>query len=425
MKKWAQQIEAQRRKYRDRSGRASDSSRRGPYGSGGPVGTSVTEFEFMRGMAPMENPYARMMEEDEEDEDDVDTLVASQQGGYPYKSDFEQSRNGSSTSLRSRSTTGESGIQALPGGRTIPPRMAPGSMQPTLALRTRELQQQGGNSPYEIAGQESYFSPIEGSPSATPSSRTSAGSGMYPFPRPMPNGYYEEGHGHGTRFTAPAMARQREPSIPNGYTPPPGQPGAPAGRGPQRPGIGMHSAQQMPNQPRNRSASSPDIHNNPRPAPGNMRGPPPNGPPAGAVPQPPVPDMPTGYQQNLSYMAPRSNTGSPNLQNGFQVPQRGMSPQMQRERGYPSQQPQMQQLGRSPYPPTMNARTMTPLGERNETFSPPPPASLQHAPASITIETPTQLKVKVHCPLASQTLTLVVPPNISYQSLKDRIDAKL
>lgn len=38
---------------------------------------------------------------------------------------------------------------------------------------------------------------------------------------------------------------------------------------------------------------------------------------------------------------------------------------------------------------------------------------------------PTQLKVKVHCPSASQVLTLVVPLNISYQSLKDRIDAKL
>jgi len=38
---------------------------------------------------------------------------------------------------------------------------------------------------------------------------------------------------------------------------------------------------------------------------------------------------------------------------------------------------------------------------------------------------PTQLKVKVHCPSASQTLTLVVPLNISCQSLKDRIDAKL
>lgn len=38
---------------------------------------------------------------------------------------------------------------------------------------------------------------------------------------------------------------------------------------------------------------------------------------------------------------------------------------------------------------------------------------------------PTQLKVKVHAPTAGQVLTLVVPLNITYQSLKDRIDAKL
>jgi cell division control protein 24 len=38
---------------------------------------------------------------------------------------------------------------------------------------------------------------------------------------------------------------------------------------------------------------------------------------------------------------------------------------------------------------------------------------------------PTQLKVKVHCPSAGSTMVLVVSTNISYQSLKDRIDAKL
>lgn len=38
---------------------------------------------------------------------------------------------------------------------------------------------------------------------------------------------------------------------------------------------------------------------------------------------------------------------------------------------------------------------------------------------------PTQLKVKVHATAAGQVLTLVVPTNIAYQSLKDRIDAKL
>src|ERR1700761_450523 len=73
MKQGAQQIESQRRKYRDRDGRNSDGSqRRIGYGSGTVGGTSVTEFEYMRGMPAMENPYAGMMEE--EDEDDVDKL---------------------------------------------------------------------------------------------------------------------------------------------------------------------------------------------------------------------------------------------------------------------------------------------------------------------------------------------------------------
>ena len=38
---------------------------------------------------------------------------------------------------------------------------------------------------------------------------------------------------------------------------------------------------------------------------------------------------------------------------------------------------------------------------------------------------PTQLKVRVHYNSTGQALSLVVPTNISYQSLKDRIDAKL
>jgi len=38
---------------------------------------------------------------------------------------------------------------------------------------------------------------------------------------------------------------------------------------------------------------------------------------------------------------------------------------------------------------------------------------------------PSQLKVKVHATSANQTLTLVVSSNITYASLRDRIDAKL
>lgn len=77
------------------------------------------------------------------------------------------------------------------------------------------------------------------------------------------------------------------------------------------------------------------------------------------------------------------------------------------------------------YPPSSRAVTPVP-GRGAAPFSPPPPsqAPATAAPAS-GLEPPTQLKVKVHCPSASQTLTLVVPLNITYQSLKDRIEAKL
>ena len=114
---------------------------------------------------------------------------------------------------------------------------------------------------------------------------------------------------------------------------------------------------------------------------------------------------------------------------------------MQRERGYPQSQQQRMPPDPSPtsysrgvsgpYPPS---RGMTPLQEHSDTFIPPAshpqlhhqttaPANLQnHIPV---LDAPTQLKVRVHCDAASQVLTLVVPLNISCQSLKDRIDAKL
>lgn len=443
----------------------------------------MTEFEFMRNQTGLENPYAEFGE-DEEDGDDVDTLVASSQGTgagayypthpHPYQKggDFgASSRNGSSTSLRSRSTTGEStGMAPLSAasGRAPAPRFPQGSMsmvqgqQPNLSLRTREATASPANGFPPNDG--SYFSPLENSPSQSVSSRSSAQSvGMYPFPRQnmgvqlpqnvVANGYYEEGHGHGgTRFTAPAIARQREPSsgstngpagpVVNGGTYPPT-----SGRGtPVGPRPGMHSAVQMPGQPRNRSASSPDIHNNPtgrgQPVQQQQR-----------VPE--MPTMPAPYnQQNVNvnvpqHMIPRSQSNSPQL--GMQMPGgpvRQQSPQMQRgygrqgqdpsptsyvANGYAGGPPQMQMRAQGQYGPSgPGSRTTTPV-PRSDAFSPAPlplPASLHQqtsAPANMSTgdAAPTQLKVKVHCPSASQTLTLVVPMNISYQSLKDRIDAKL
>jgi cell division control protein 24 len=50
---------------------------------------------------------------------------------------------------------------------------------------------------------------------------------------------------------------------------------------------------------------------------------------------------------------------------------------------------------------------------------------MQSQATSETSAPPAQLKVKVVCPAAHQTLTLVVSSTITYQTLKDRIDAKL
>ena len=415
LRKWVFEIETQRRRYREsRSGaRNSEGSRS--------LGTSHTEFNYLQNQPPLENPYKRDVEDDGDDED-LDDLVSSGHWpvpGHPIKGDFTQSRNGSSTSLRSRSTTGESMAQpppSLPPTRALPPRPPQGGQ--ALTLRTRELQM-ASQSPNTSAPSESYFSPVTND-SPMSALRTSTSSAMYPFPRQnvSQNGYYEDGQGN-TRFTAPAMGRpqvNREGSVlSNGYAPP--------GRGPMpRPsptnGPGMHNAPQMPPPPRHRSASSPDIHNGPRVP---MRN-------AG---QPPVPDVPAPYQHAV-HAVNRSQSNSPNLTNG--MPTRN-SPQMQRL--YPWHDHSSMDQVQTAAPPqpdargSQHSRTTTPVSTRNQiwpvppTANPPSNTSPQAVPSETPSGPPSQLKVKVHCPSASQTLTLVVSNNITYQTLKDRIDAKL
>jgi len=492
MKTWAKQIGAQREFYRDdRSVRNSDGSRHG--------GTSATEFTYMQNQPAMENPYARQEDEMEED-DEVETLVGSGQpswvGGYPASAmqrDFSQSRNGSSTSLRSRSTTGDSGggsgmptptpLSAVSASRAPPPRFPQGSMQQQgLTLRTQLSNGQHVLSPSARAEQESYFSPATGdSPQSSSRTSTSSTAGMYPFPRQaMPpqqsqNGYHDEGYtgfsepghppAHGrSRFTAPAMGRQKEPSTNGSST----ANGGYAVQQPGRQGVvprpsfpagsGLHSAQQMPSQPRHRSASSPDIHNGP-PGSAQQRA----GVPGTALrSQPPVPDVPAGYHQQQQFGGngvPRSQSGSPansQMGNGYGPTRQSPQSHLSRERSYqvgsgrhPSQ-PQQDPSPTSAYasydggrPADLRAmsqrhpsssRSVTPVyPHRGAGTSSPHPSqgstanpSDTNAPAGgSSAAAPTQLKVKVHCPSASQTLTLVVPLTISYQSLKDRIDAKL
>src|ERR1700712_4748671 len=89
MRKWAEQVNTQRQLWKDNA-RASAKP-----------GVSATEFLYMQGQGHIENPY---QQQEEEDDDDLDGSTLNN-----YPSDYPIGRNESNTSLRSRSTTGESG----------------------------------------------------------------------------------------------------------------------------------------------------------------------------------------------------------------------------------------------------------------------------------------------------------------------------
>ena len=353
----------------------------------------------MRDQVQLENPY-REDDDDGDENDDLDTAVP----GYLGLQD------NYTVGQRSRSATGESGpLMGDLDSRVPPPRFPMGyTSQPSLTLRTQQLQGAAGT-----PQADSYFSPAAESPI---SSRTSSSSaGMFPFPRQQPplNGWH--GEDHNARFTAPAMARQmsRDGSMGPGVYP--------GGRSNamQRPSLPPNAGSQhnvVLSQNRLRSASSPDIHN--PPGPGRR----PNGQ------HPPVPELPP-FPTHYAYtpgIVNRSQNNSPNS-----LPQRAatQSPNYQRERlvqqrnglehngvEYPGG-PARHDPRHVPMP-----RTTTPGSSFDRTMSPPLP-SQTHRPEDIPI--PSQLKVKVHCPSAGSTMTLVVSTNISFQSLKDRIDAKL
>ncbi|KIW02425.1 uncharacterized protein PV09_06241 [Verruconis gallopava] len=410
MRKWASIVDTQRLMWAE-----SQMTPRSSTLSRSTTQVSDREFNWIREQN-LENPYAE--QDDDDDDADATTLVNSVYGSGSVA-------GGSSSSLgtRSRTNTLDSAM-----GR-VPPRQFPmGNQTPALQVRTNPamLQNMTTHSPGPDV-MESYFSPTSESPVSTRSSgQLSMHSGMYPFPRQpvpaMPNGYEDSNN----RFTAPAMPRQasRDGSL-NGYQ----------ARGAQRPSLppSMNSAQNA----RMRSASSPDIQN---PI-GVRRLPDPS--------QPGVPDMPAfpahyAYQPGIG----RQNSGSPasmaSMHQGLPMRPNTQSPsvQQQRERmatsqrsggsqDYPyvanAQQPVpphltrgMSQVDRIGTPGSIDARMMERQQQRTHT----PPMPVQGLPATPHPQ-PTQLKVKVAYAAGSFTTTLVVPITISYQTLKDRIDAKL
>lgn len=389
MKKWAMQVDAQRRAFRDQARSSASTSQSRP---------SDTQFTYMHDQQ-LENPYAE--NDDDDDDEDIDTVVP----GYPPTS--------SSASIRSRSTTGESANEA---DRVPPPRFPMGYPQAPLTLRTQQLANSGN--------QDSYFSPVDTPMSTYSNARTSSSSaGTFPFPRQTPpSGYHEENN----RYTAPARGHMtREVSMGPGPHP--------SSRGVQRPSLPPTSNSTSIAAGRLRAASSPDIHNSLRP--GRQ---PQNGQPS-SVPE--MPPFPTHYAYNAAIvnrsqssspnnLPPRAATGSPAIQRDRLVQQRTAAELAGAHSDYYGG-PARRDPGAVPSARTMTPHssfersqgTLTPASMDSRTMSPP------LSQASTVVEghsgIPTQLKVKVHCNMAGSMMTLVVSTNISFQSLKDRIDAKL
>ena len=357
-----------------------------------PNTTSDSQFTFLKG-ASMQNPYAEM-----EGDDDDETLAGD--GGY---SEFSVSRNASSTSLRSRSTTGGSGGPVMPINSQRPSRFPmpdPGSLPP---INTRLPP--GAPSPMEREG-ASYFSPVE-SASYTPisASTRSSSQSTYSYGRyGTPSNGWSQPEEVNNRNTAPAMSR----SVKDG-----GNPYLQNARG-QRPSLppSVQSAQQVGiGINRMRSASSPDIHNNPA-----VRRYP-NGqvvPDGGNVPNvPPIPPNVAGRVAPIN----RSQSNSP--ANGLPVRTMTQSPGAPPTYGLPPRPNIMTaKTFDQSYVSQMDARAMTPNG-----FTTPMPPVSASSDGGQEQFMPSQLKAKVL--FDNNYITLVIASNIQFRSLTDRIDAKL
>ncbi|CAK7204338.1 Guanine nucleotide exchange factor for Cdc42p [Sporothrix eucalyptigena] len=414
MKKWAAGLDMQRKLNAPRPDQSPEQT--------------APSFAWMQtqagGVAAIENPYA----EDPDDDEDYGLVMGQQQ---------QQQQPFNGQPLRTRSVTTES-AQSLAGMMRQPPPKFPLPPVPgSLSLQTQQLPPQQASSP-SLRGGESYFSPVAESPV---SSRTSTTSGFFPpgagytFPKvgtPQPNW-----DGETNRYTAPAMPRAPSrdgPSPSNAYGMVNG------GRNPRGPSMPVMSQnpQTLSQQQRSRSYSTPDIQNQPnRRTPGGSQG---NIPAVPGIP----PHLHPTHERHDSTI-PRSNTGSP--RNDLPIRTSTQSPSVQVSR---LQQQQQQQLGVS-YGATMAQFPTQPIYPRQTTPGPtsaaPPQAGLGlmqpinndmgavspplgtgtsglSGMSSSDLPIPTQLKVKVNYD-TSNYMTLVVAFNITYQSLVDRIDAKL
>ena len=397
MKKWAQGLDVQRKEN-------------GPRMSAASPDAIAPDFAWTQAQAGgLENPY---LQQDEEDDDEHPAGNTTSQ--------FPMPRMGSSFNLRQRSMTSESSQSLASIARAPPPRFPIPAPPPPLSLQT---QTSGAGSPGARA-MDSYFSPIDHSPA---SSRTSTASEAfssqgYQFPKTAtPQPMWDDNN----RYTAPAMPRapSRDGPSPN--------PNSMNGRNPRGPSLpAMASRNSDAQQQRSRSYSTPDINAQPGSQPRSRQ------PSQGQIPAVP------GIPQHLHHPAhdsgiPRSQTGSP--RNDLPSRAQTQSPGVQRERMHGHSGSLGGQMGQFPSHPiysrsgtpgpqgiplrvdsaAANSRTVSPaLG--TATLPPPTAGSM----ASPDMPLPTQLKVRVNCD-SGNYVTLVVAFNITYQSLIDRIDAKL
>lgn len=403
MKKWATLLDAQRKENAPQSASSTEQP--------------TANFRWMEAQPDMVNPYA---EQDEEEEESVPSQPA-QQPSYAAMPGT-MPRNASSTSLRQRSGTQES--QASLAGMV---RRQPPSSFPMLPMQPQPLSlQTGGQSSPGARGGDSYFSPVAESPASSRTSTTSsffAQNASYNMPKSAGNpqsGWLEDNN----RYTAPAMPRA--PSR-DGSSPVPAY--GSNGRNPRGPSLpAMSSSQSLLQQQRSRSYSTPDINGQPQqPVRRTERG--------GSQGVPAVPGIPPhlrpqddgsilrGQMGSSRQDLPiRANTQSPGVQRDRL--QQGYGGQMGQFPSQPVNRPNQLAPGANgvmvPAPLNIDpSRTVSPgLNTAGTLQTPNPMSGSSDAPFQ------SQLKVKVNCD-SGNYVTLVAAFNITYQSLIDRIDAKL
>lgn len=392
MKKWATLLDAQRKDNAPQSATSPDQP--------------TANFRWMEAQPDMVNPYAEHEDEDDHDE----SAHPAMPGTMP--------RNSSSTNLRQR---GDSSASLAGMVRRQGPSSFPMLPQQVLSVQT------GGQSPPGARGEDSYFSPVGESPASSRTSTTSSFFGQsssYSMP-PKSGGYPQSGWlEDNNRYTAPAMPRAPSrdgPSPVNAY-------GMVNGRNPRGPSLpAMSSSQSLLQQQRSRSYSTPDINGLPQqPVRRKERG--------GSQGVPAVPGIPLHLrpqddgsisrgQSGRQDLPIRANTQSPGVQRDRL--QQGYGGQMSQFPSHPVNRIPSQLVPGPPgamVPAPLNidpSRIVAPgLNTAGATQTPNPLTSPNDAPFQ------SQLKVKVNCD-SGNYVTLVAAFNITYQSLIDRIDAKL